>query len=1340
MADKPIIVEEKEEVPGLYQFDPNAPGTPRFTVLRDDVYGPDSFAEMAAQQAFEAGLDENESPIATGPFKLSFSKQEFADLYRTFEAEAKKPDAQFADGVQGFASTLVDTLRFDPYMKARMDYNSLRKGTAPILRELGIEEGKTLTDEQIIELFAEDDKGQAIVANPSFFEGIQRDALPSLGFAGGFYSGAKAANLALSGIPPVTVPTAILRLGGPLVSGIVTGGIASFFGKEATDALLGEEPIIVPGTKANYEAGKTFINTLPFVLTPWAIGREGIDIGGQIAVNNAQKFIGPIMQGQRRVPLSAKATAGIEKVIGGLRPTTTRGSVKAGVVEGGALAGTTVLAREAERIAPDNPWVRFGFEATGGVTGALAADLAANRVPLLVSLGWKGVRNIYRRIKGGNESELMRQYNISEKELDDVGNFIIDQLERNGEDPEALIKALNDPKFDKFMLDEKGNEIELDPATKAASVTLLSLQNQFIGARPQDYGNDAQARMKASVDALRRGLLALYADGSDTALQDAAIIQTALFEGVLDSKLAAATNRTMKAMATVRGGEGIDVDNAETIFNTLNKQYDAGRDQESSLWKRIPNNVEVTRFIDENGNESDIPNFITTFNRMVSEEPEEVRDAILAADELKFLKKFVDRKTRELGLDKTPDSDAESARRKLYELFGLSPDAEGDAAEIIGLNANELFRIRSRALGMGKRLSAENKEDEARFAWAVADALLADLNSFDIGVSRAYDTARSYSRAFNDVFTRAYAGDILGTKRNGAPKIPIEQIRSRMMKGDGAYLRAAQLDSVAQFGAQQALTNILASELGPEFAGTGQTLLAQFNDAIDPATKTISLPKMRQWYGANKDLIESVPGLNTRIVDAMNTGTKLRDAEEVLLRSLRADALNPDGSLNTSELSNWMNREDNKRLLQMFPGVAEDLQNVRKAEYLLKQTKAQNASDLTAERSDIGLYELLPDKTSNSATAISLAIAPKQPLPFAILNRYMRMINGVGEGGFTVTARNSQNYGQTWTPDELRSGMRKAIYDSIFEVASNGKRFSPIEAYNRMFAPHPNGNGVAIADWMISNKLVDKDTLENTKNFLQQMSKIELFTMKAKPGQTDEFFKDIGEGVKILAAMGGSVGGTHLRQMFGGGGTGDIIAAGRGARFGEKLAHKYLAELPQSLQANRVQIVLENEALLNMVLQKGRTPREKNTIARQLAHAFAKAYALDPARRVGGEAIQETTLYEGDPEGRVLSGSSVTPPQAGPPTRPVPSTPPTTAPTSPEFRNPSRFQAPTSPEFRNPSRFQAPVIPPPVGPRPAASGSAASGPSTVDPARYAALFPEDRDLLQGIGSLPRTLA
>ena len=1277
MAEEPIIVEEKEEVV----------------------------------------VDENANPITTGPFKMSFSNQEFADLYQTFEAEAAKPNAPFANGIQGFASTLVDTLRFDPYMKDRMDYNSLRTGTAPILAELGLE-GTAVTDAQIIELFAQDDKGQPIVANPSFFEGMKRQALPSVGFATGFYAGMKGGNIALAGVPPVTPPTAILRLGGPLVSGIVTGLGASFLGKEATDVLMGEEPIIVPGTKANYEAGKTAMDTLPFVLTPWSIGREGIDIGGQIAVNNAQKFIGPIMQGQSRVPFSAKAVAGVEKAISGIRPTTTRGAVTTGIVEGSALAGTTGLAREAERIAPDNPWVRFGAEAIGGVTGAFAADLAANRVPILYDLGVKGVKNLWGRLTGSDKSELMRQYNISESELDDVGNFIIDQLERNGEDPEALIAALNDPKFDKFLVDDKGRQIDLDPATKAASVTLLSLQNQFIGANPQDYGNDAQARMRAGVDALRRGLLALYADGSETALQDAAIIQTGLFQGVLDSKLAAATDRAMSAMTKVRGGRGIDRDNAQTIFDTLDSQYEAARAEESALWKKIPSNVEVTKFIDANGNESDIPNFISTFSRMIDEEPPEVQKAILKNDELRFLKEFVDRKTNELGLNRTPDADGDTAT---------------DAAEIIGLNANELFRIRSRALGIGKRLSADNKDDEARFAWAVADALLADLNSFGIGVNQAYDTARSYSRAFNDVFTRAYAGEVLGTKKNGAPKIPIDQIRSRMMKGDGAYLRAAQLDSVAQFGAQQSLTNILASEVGPEFAETGQTLLAQFNDAIDPTTDTIDLPKMRQWYGENKDLIESVPGLNTRIVDAMNTATTLRNAEEVLLRSLRADALNPDGSLNATGLSNWMNQEDNKRLMQMFPGVAEDLEDVKKAEYLLKQTKSQNASDLAAERAGIGLYELLPDKTANAATAISLAVSLKQTRPFAILNRYMRMIDDVGEDGFTVIAQNSPNYGQTWTQAELREGMRKAIYDSILDVASNGKRFSPIEAYNRFFAPHPNGGGVSMADWMIANKLVDIDpktgdspVLEDTKKFLQQMSKIELFTTKAKPGQSDEFFKDIGEGVKILAAMGGSVGGTQLRQMFGGGGTGDLIAAGRGARFGEQLASKYLAELPQSLQANRVQIVLQNENLLRQVLQTGKSQREKNTLLRQIGSAFAKAYALDPARRIGGEAIQETFSFEGDVTGEEIP-PQVVPTDAGKntPAAVDQTAPVNQAPTQPAPVNPSGPPIPPvpqqPPQFNNPSRFQQGSIAP-------------AGGGQVDRAKFAALFPEDRELM-GIGSL-----
>ena len=86
-------------------------------------------------------VEENTAPAQqdfTGSFRMSFTPQEFVDLYDTFDEEARKPDSQFQNGLQGFAVNLVESMTFDPYLGERMDYNSLRTGTAPILAELGI--------------------------------------------------------------------------------------------------------------------------------------------------------------------------------------------------------------------------------------------------------------------------------------------------------------------------------------------------------------------------------------------------------------------------------------------------------------------------------------------------------------------------------------------------------------------------------------------------------------------------------------------------------------------------------------------------------------------------------------------------------------------------------------------------------------------------------------------------------------------------------------------------------------------------------------------------------------------------------------------------------------------------------------------------------------------------------------------------------------------------------------------------------------------------------------------------------------------------------------------------
>ena len=1242
-------------------------------------------------------------PVNTGPLRMSFTPQEFVDLYDTFEEEASKPNSEFRSAEQGFAFSLVESLKYDPYLSDKVDYNLLRTGEAPILAELGLQ-GQALTDKQIIELFAQDDQGRDIEADPGFFQGVKRRALPGLGFAGGFYAGAQAGNLSVAGVPPVTPWTAAVRIGVPLFTGTVGGIAASFAGDKATDALMGEEPIVLPGARY-YEAGKTFADTLPFVLTPWAVPAKGFSLGGQQALNQSQNFIGPIIKGQSRSPLSAKFVGGIEKMSGGMGRLARENPYRTAAVEGGALIGTTLLAGKAEDIAPGNPWVRFGFETTGGISGALVSDLAANRIPALAMWGGRGIKNLYKRIMNPDNVD---SFGLSKSDKESVATFITEQLEKNGEDPLAILEMLNDPKFDRFMIAEDGSQIQLDPATRAASVTLLGLQNQFASANPA-VGSDATSRMKSSIDALRRGLLALYADGSPEALQDAAIIQTSLFEGVLDSKLALAQQNTIEAMKRVRGEEpDADLTSAQKIFDTLTSQRKAARAEESSLWKKIPQNLEVTQFIDETGTTQSVPNFITSYNGNMDELLPESKDVVESSD-LRILKRFVERKTQELG---------------------IGQDAADGVEFDTGVTIGELNKARSAALNIAKTAYAESQDNVGRIASEFADALLADMNSMPLGQNQAYDTARSFSAAFNDVFTRAYAGEILGTKKNGAPKVPIDTLANNLMRGDAAFMKAAALDGVAQFQAGQALTNLLESETGGQFAAQGQRLMADLQEQYDPVTGVINLPEMRKWYSRNQELIQTVPNLDGRIVAAINTANDIRAGEENLLRVVRANALNEDGTLNTGALSNWMNNENNKRLMELFPAVRDDLQDVRKASNLITQTKKQNAFDLKNDVDQVGLSELLPDKTTNATTAVTSALSTNQNRPFAILNRYMRMVDNVGEDGFTVLPNTggdkrftSPNAGKTWTQADLRNGMRGALYDSIFQVSSNGERFSPAAAFNKMFVPHKNGNGVSVADWMLQNDLVGADQLGDTKEFLRKMAEIEMFTMKAKPGQTDVLYKDLGEGIKLAAAMGGSAVGSSLRNQIGlNSGAGEIIFAGRFAKFGQDVAQRYFAELPQSLQANRVQIILENEELLKQALRKGKTQREKDALAAQFAEMAIQNYVIMPVRRLGGEAIQETFSSDQSLEGQPIppvevptgSGANlpttnnnaapVVPVQKSAPV--VPSGPPIQQP-EPENFNP------------NPSRFDQ-------------SSVAPSGP--VDRTKFAALFPEDRELL-GIGSL-----
>jgi len=140
--------------------------------------------EVAAETVVvaDSGVLNTPEERSGGMYRMPFGDQEFVDLW-DYYTESAVTNENIDSAAQGFASQLVKSLSFDSAYAGKMDYNSLRLGTAPILQELGYEKGKSLTDEQIIELFAENENGDRIIASPGIIEGMKRRALGGIGAA-----------------------------------------------------------------------------------------------------------------------------------------------------------------------------------------------------------------------------------------------------------------------------------------------------------------------------------------------------------------------------------------------------------------------------------------------------------------------------------------------------------------------------------------------------------------------------------------------------------------------------------------------------------------------------------------------------------------------------------------------------------------------------------------------------------------------------------------------------------------------------------------------------------------------------------------------------------------------------------------------------------------------------------------------------------------------------------------------------------------------------------------------------------------------------------------------------
>jgi len=959
-------------------------------------------------------------------------------------------------------------------------FDNLIKGTSsfydlnPETKDLDPAE-RRLTSEDIIRLFVRDPEGRKLVGDEgaTFFEGLKREAAPQIfsltGAIGGARAGAK-----------IPLPHPAAKLVSSLVLGVGGGFLGYKGGSEFSDYLLGTERVILPGEAKAYEAGKTAGGALAWLPLPFLIPKNA-NLGVAAYLNNLSKPKGPfsshinLLKGTEPADRSrsVRVAAAIESMLGKTRT----GAFAAPKTVAGAeiLAGTgqAVGAYRAEEDAPSSVSRRITYEILGGLTPAAAVGIV-QRSPTAQVFG--GIRNIFRKVReeGLREStkDVVGSLDVVKRRRQNKGvQRIMDILEAEGEDLDAVIERLASDEVSSLLLDtETGKPIIQTAGTKTGSPTLLAIEASLENMGSA-IGKEARSGKEASFKALRNLIVGLSTTGDQDALKAAADMIADVFEGGLTARLQESTSGVLRAFERIRGfSPQSNLALSERLFDTIEANIGFARNQERKLWTAVPVvNVPV--------DVSDPPKFLEYWSGLDGMTKEYREQSI---EGLARLQSFVSRKKNELGFD---------------------VDAQGNPIPPSSdLTTKELSEMRSAALQAGRELASQGKSNNARIAFEMADALLDDLDSIgskggqgDLFLDQftmAYDSARAYSRALNDTFTRAFAGEAMSTVKTGAERIAPELLARRTLQGgaDPTYLRLAQINDIGKFAIEQGL------EGAQETAGT------------------------------------------------------LNGVTEAILRNARAAAFDPDsGTMSLRTLRRWVN--ENKELLDSFPTIRDDLLDSEKAIVLLDETSEINKRLRQEALNEVSFYNLINPRTPEGsarmrgAESASMAIAEalRSKAPARALNRLLKVAK-------------SEELGEQGQIDALGGLKSAILEHALTRAgASETGTFRPSEFYKAIFEPMSTAQGrVSMVDWMTSNGVMNSAESKNLKNIMEEMLKLEIATADGTVDQLVEQVGPVFD--MYLAITGSAIGTKIQRTMTGGqSGPGALVAAGKGAEAMRKL-------------------------------------------------------------------------------------------------------------------------------------------------------------------------------------------
>lgn len=418
--------------------------------------------------------------------------------------------------------------------------------------------------------------------------------------------------------------------------------------------------------------------------------------------------------------------------------------------------------------------------------------------------------------------------------------------------------------------------------------------------------------------------------------------------------------------------------------------------------------------------------------------------------------------------------------------------------EPISISSRKLSEMRTNGLTASRELRAIDNYNSARLSDLFSDAVNQDLTGAldeiaGEGTQAALSAARAFSRALNDVFTRAGAPSaILGTRATGAERIPAEEAVKTLFTGrsDRVYRNAKEIAKVGQF----------------------------LRDQVEPDVELLD------------DLSEFI-----------NVGSIVNDVPDIMeraLRNIRSVALQPRGTgnpddlaLNVQELQKWLNDPNNQQLMALFPKQFEDdLRQAGSAYDLLMASRNNQKEALKEAKSRLAFKGLVERGDETPSATIAGALSSKRPL---------FELNQIWD---TITKSDVP----TATKQEASESLKAGIFDWAINTSSNQNGdLNARRMFDSLFTPTSRGSQVTPAEWMVSKNILTKKDVDTIQQYLAEMTNIE--SLLTKEG-LDELLKSESGPLRdlTLRIIGAKLGTTASGLI--GGSEASLIAAGAGSR------------------------------------------------------------------------------------------------------------------------------------------------------------------------------------------------